>query len=68
MKKMVSHDGKTKLVSFGGSPPAKRQQKIDTEDEVMVHSLLGKRRRCKRPSDFETYKHQTMVKIEELEA
>lgn len=30
--------------------------------------LLGKRRRGRRQSDFETYKAQTMAKIEEIEA
>ena len=30
--------------------------------------LLGKRRRGRRQSDFETYKTQTMAKIDEIEA
>ena len=39
----------------------------DPNEDMIEQLILGKRRRGRRQSDFETYKSQTMEKIEELD-
>ena len=40
---------------------------MENQEHDIEMLLLGKRRRGRRQSDFETYKAQTMAKIEEIE-
>ena len=41
---------------------------MENQEHDIEMLLLGKRRRGRRQNDFETYKAQTMAKIEEIEA
>ena len=52
-----------------GTHQLQNQQSMDSSQEHDVEMLLlGKRRRGRRQSDFETYKAQTMTKMEEIES